>query len=123
MPKILLADDNEMNRDMLSRRLRHRGYEVVVAVDGAEAVAQAASTAPDLILMDLSMPVQDGWQATAQIKDSPATQQIPVIALTAHRINAEDALMAGFDGYAIKPVELADLLKQIESLLGTAPGA
>jgi two-component system cell cycle response regulator DivK len=86
MPKILLVEDNEMNRDMLSRRLQHRGYEVIIAVDGQQGVAMAQSEAPDLILMDMSLPVIDGWEATSALKAAPATKGIPVIALTAHEM-------------------------------------
>lgn len=120
MSKILIADDDEMNRDVLSRRLHRHGYEVAVACDGEEVVAMASSETPDLILMDLSMPVLNGWQATEKIKSNPATQHIPVLAFTSHKINGEDAMMAGFDGYALKPVELDSLLAQMEKLLGGA---
>ena len=118
MAKILIADDDEMNRDVLSRRLRRKGYDVVVACDGEEVVVMAASEQPDLILMDLSMPVLNGWQATEKIKADATTQHIPVLAFTSHKINGEDAMMAGFDGYALKPVELESLLGQMEKLLG-----
>ena len=121
MPKLLVADDDPNNRDMLGRRLMRRGYEIVFARDGEEAVALAASESPDAILMDLSMPVLDGWKATAQLKASPTTKHIPVIAFTSHKINGEDAIMAGFDGYALKPVEFDSLMKQVEALLNSTP--
>ncbi len=120
MAKILLVEDNEMNRDMLSRRLIRKGFEVVMAVDGGEGVTQAKAALPDLILMDVSLPVIDGLEATRQIKADPATQRIPVIALTAHA-QAEDrekALAAGCDDYDTKPIELPRLLGKIEALLG-----
>lgn len=119
MAKILLVEDNEMNRDMLSRRLVRRGYEVVVAEDGAAGVEMAQSIAPDLILMDMSLPVMDGWEATRQLKAAVATQGIPVIALTAHAMagDEEKALAAGCDGYETKPVDLGRLLARMESLL------
>jgi CheY-like chemotaxis protein len=122
MARILLVEDNEMNRDMLSRRLTRRGHEVVMAVDGAEGVAMAASESPELILMDMSLPVIDGWEATRQIKAAPATQAIPVIALTAHAMSGdrEKALAAGCDDYDTKPIELDRLLSKIQSLLGGA---
>jgi CheY-like chemotaxis protein len=119
MPKILLVEDNEMNRDMLSRRLQRKGFEVLIAVDGAEGVALAGSAAPDLILMDMDLPVIDGWEATRRLKAEPATQSIPVIALTAHAM-AEDrdkALAAGCDDYDTKPVEFARLLEKIQAQL------
>ena len=123
MPKILLVENNELNRDMLSRRLQKRGYEVVLAVDGQEGVALAQSEAPDLILMDMSLPVLDGWEATRQLKASPATRAIPVIALTAHAMSGdrETALAAGSDDFDTKPVELASLLEKVESLLARKP--
>ena len=119
MAKILLVEDNEMNRDMLSRRLMRKGYEVVMAEDGAEGVALAASEAPDIILMDMSLPVMDGWEATQAVKADPATAAIPVIALTAHAMvsDREKALAAGCDDYDTKPVELPRLLGKIEKLL------
>ncbi len=119
MAKILLVEDNEMNRDMLSRRLTRRGYDVVIAEDGQQGVDMAASERPDLILMDMSLPVMDGWEATRRIKAVQETSTIPVIALTAHAM-AEDrdkALAAGCDDYDIKPVELPRLLEKIEKLL------
>ncbi|HEY7065754.1 MAG TPA: response regulator [Chloroflexota bacterium] len=120
MSKILLVEDNEMNRDMLSRRLERKGYQIVIAVDGGEGLALARSEAPDLILMDMSLPVVDGWEATRQLKAAPETQKIPVIALTAHamRGDQEKALEAGCDDYDTKPVDLPRLLGKIEALLG-----
>ena len=120
MPKILLVEDNEMNRDMLSRRLQRRGYEVVIAVDGQEGVALAQVEAPDLILMDMSLPVMDGWEATRQLKAASETMAIPVIALTAHAMSGdrEKAMDAGCDDYDAKPIELPRLLAKIEALLG-----
>jgi CheY-like chemotaxis protein len=120
MPKLLLVEDNEDNRDMLSRRLVRKGYEVVCAVDGAEGVLLAASASPDLILMDMSLPVLDGWEATRQIKAASATRTVPVIALTAHAMagDREKAVAAGCDDYDTKPVELPRLLQKIETLLG-----
>ena len=117
--KILLVEDNEMNRDMLSRRLERKGYRVVMAVDGAAGVAMALSEAPDLILMDMSLPVLDGWEATRQIKANPATRLIPVIALTAHAMSGdrESAMSAGCEDYDTKPIELPRLLGKIEALL------
>jgi CheY-like chemotaxis protein len=119
MPKILLVEDNEMNRDMLSRRLARKGYEVVCAVDGAEGVAMAISGSPDLILMDMSLPVMDGWEATRRIKADDATRAIPVIALTAHAMEGDEqqARDIGCDDYDTKPVELPRLLAKIEALL------
>ncbi len=120
MAKILLVEDNEMNRDMLSRRLTRKGYEVVVGEDGELGVSMATSESPDLILMDMSLPVIDGWEATRQLKASPATAAIPIIALTAHAMasDREKALSAGCDDYDTKPVELPRLLEKIERLLG-----
>ena len=119
MAKILLVEDNEMNRDMLSRRLARKGHEVLIAVDGAEGVEMARSKVPDLILMDMSLPVLDGWQATQQIKATPETHTIPVIALTAHAMagDREKCLAAGCDDYDTKPVEFPRLLGKIEMLL------
>lgn len=119
MAKILLVEDNEMNRDMLSRRLERRGYEVVIALDGESGLALAASEAPDLVLMDMSLPVLDGWEATRRLKASPETAAIPVIALTAHAMSSDRdrALQAGCDDYDTKPVELPRLLEKIEALL------
>jgi CheY-like chemotaxis protein len=119
MAKILLVEDNEMNRDMLARRLERRGYTIVMAVDGGEGVARAREDHPDLILMDMSLPVLDGWEATRQLKADEATQAIPVIALTAHAMSGdkEKALAAGCDDYDTKPIELPRLLEKIETLL------
>ncbi len=120
MPKILLVEDNEMNRDMLSRRLLRRGYEVVIAVDGQQGVDLAGSTQPNVILMDMSLPVIDGWEATRRIKADPATKAIPVIALTAHAMagDREQALAAGCDDYDTKPIDLTRLLPKIEKYTG-----
>jgi len=122
MPKILLVEDQEMNRDMLSRRLTKRGYDVVIAVDGAEGVERARADTPDLILMDMSLPVMDGWEATRTIKGDTVTRTIPVVALTAHAMSTdrEKALEAGCDAYETKPVELPRLLATIEKLLAAA---
>jgi two-component system cell cycle response regulator DivK len=119
MKKILLVEDNEMNRDMLSRRLARKGYEVSIAVDGQQGVEMAQSNAPDVILMDMSLPVLDGWEATRQLKNSDATRNIPVIALTAHAMSGdrERALEAGCDDYDTKPIELTRLLEKIEAML------
>lgn len=119
MAKILLIEDNEMNRDMLSRRLVKRGYEVVVAVDGQEGVEKARAEAPALVLMDMSLPVLDGWEATRALRADPATRAIPVIALTAHAMagDREKALAAGCDDFDTKPIELERLLGKIEALL------
>lgn len=119
MPKILLVEDNEMNRDMLSRRLERKGFEVVLAFDGEDGVSKAQSETPDLILMDMSLPEMDGWEATKLIKSVPATGSIPVIALTAHAMSGdrEKAIEAGCDDYDTKPVELPRLLEKIQALL------
>jgi CheY-like chemotaxis protein len=119
MAKILLVEDNEMNRDMLSRRLTRSGYEVVIAVQGEEGVALARSGAPDMILMDMSLPVLDGWEATRRLKGDPETRDIPVIALTAHAMSGdrEKAQEAGCDDFDTKPVEYARLLSKIQRLL------
>lgn len=119
MPKILLVEDNEMNRDMLSRRLQRRGYEVVIALDGQMGIDLAQSEKPDLILMDMSLPVMDGWEATRTLKASDATRQIPVIALTAHAMSTdrEKAIEAGCDDYDTKPIELPRLLAKMEALI------
>ena len=116
--RILLVEDNEDNRDMLSRRLQRRGYEVLIAVDGAESVERARQDQPDLILMDMSLPVIDGWEATRQIKADATTQRIPVIALTAHAMSQdrERSLQAGCDDYDTKPVDFARLLAKMEAL-------
>lgn len=115
MPKILLIEDNEMNRDMLSRRLIRRGYEVVLATNGQEGLALARSGCPDLILMDLSLPTLDGWETTRRIKSSLSTAAIPIIALTAHAMSGdkEQALAAGCDDYDTKPIEFERLLEKI----------
>ena len=120
MAKILLIEDNQMNRDMLSRRLTRKGYEVVIAVDGEQGMAMARAEAPDLILMDMSLPVLDGWEATRQLKSAPETQAIPVIALTAHAMagDREKAVEAGCNDYDTEPIELPRLLEKIEALLG-----
>jgi len=122
MSKILLVEDNEMNRDMLSRRLERKGFEVVLAVDGQAGVDMASSSSPDLILMDLSLPIMDGWEATRRIKADPATQAIPVIALTAHAMKEDEqkAREAGCDDYDTKPVNLSRLLEKMGKLLGTS---
>jgi CheY-like chemotaxis protein len=120
MPRLLLVEDNEENRDGLSRHLRRKGFEVLVAVDGQQGVEAARSGAPDLILMDMSLPVLDGWEATRRLKAAPETRHIPVIALTAHAMagDREKALQAGCDEYDTKPVEFDRLLGKIRALLG-----
>jgi two-component system, cell cycle response regulator DivK len=117
--KILLVEDNEMNRDMLSRRLERRGYEVVVAVDGRQGVEMAQVEEPDLILMDVSLPVLDGWEATRQLKAGETTRSIPIIALTAHAMasDRDKSIEVGCDDYDTKPIELTRLLGKIEGLL------
>ncbi|HLJ92285.1 MAG TPA: response regulator [Gemmataceae bacterium] len=119
MPKILLVEDNEMNRDMLSRRLQRKGYEVLMAMDGGQGVAMAQEQAPDLILMDMSLPVLDGWEATRRLKAQTETGAIPIIALTAHAMEGDriKALEAGCDDYDTKPIELPRLLEKITALL------
>ncbi len=119
MAKILLVEDNEMNRDMLSRRLQRKGYEVVLAVDGKEGINMATSSSPDLILMDLSLPIIDGWEATRQIKSQAETTDIPIIALTAHAMEDDRrrALDAGCDDYDSKPVDFPRLVSKIEACL------
>jgi CheY-like chemotaxis protein len=119
MPKILLVEDNEMNRDMLSRRLERKGLQVLIAVDGEQGVAIAQSEVPDLILMDMSLPVLDGWSATRHLKGIPATQMIPIIALTAHAMSGDrdKCIEAGCDDYDTKPVEFTRLLAKIQALL------
>jgi two-component system cell cycle response regulator DivK len=116
--KILLVEDNEMNRDMLARRLTRRGYEVVIAVDGQQGVDLARAELPDVILMDMSLPVLDGWEATRTLKSDAATQQIPVMGLTAHAMagDREKCLEAGCDEYGTKPVDFADLIEKIQKL-------
>ena len=123
MPRILLVEDNEMNRDMLSRRLKRNGYEVVSAVDGQQGIDMALSERPDIIVMDMSLPVIDGWEATRRIKANDATRKIPVIALTAHAMagDREKAMEMGCDDYDTKPVEIARLLGKITALLEAAP--
>jgi two-component system, cell cycle response regulator DivK len=120
MLRLLYVEDNEMNRDMLSRRLRRRGFEVLMAADGEQGVAMATAERPDLILMDMSLPVLDGWEATRRLKAAPDTEQIPVIGLTAHAMatDRDKCLAAGCDDYDTKPVELPRLLEKIERLLG-----
>ena len=117
--KVLLVEDNEMNRDMLSRRLSRKGYEVAIAVDGAQGLDMARNEAPNLILMDMSLPVLDGWEATRRLKADDVTRSIPIIALTAHAMagDRERALEAGCDDYDTKPVELPRLLSKIQALL------
>jgi CheY-like chemotaxis protein len=119
MAKILLVEDQEMNRDMLSRRLKKRGYDVSIAVDGAEGLEKAQTESPELILMDMSLPVMDGWEATRRLKADEATRHIPVVALTAHAMSTdrEKAMEAGCDAYETKPVELPQLLETMEKLL------
>ncbi len=123
MPKILLIEDNEQNRDALARRLQRRGYDVIMAADGQQGIAMAQSELPDLILMDLNLPDVDGWEATQIIKKIPKTQAIPIMAMTAHAIagDQERALQAGCDDYHAKPVEFTRLLEQIEALLKKMP--
>jgi len=118
MPRILLVEDNEMNRDMLSRRLRRRGYDVEVAVDGGEAVDKADST-PDLMLLDMSLPVMDGWTVASKLKAQDGTRAIPIIALTAHAMvgDREKALAAGCDDYETKPIDFPRLLAKIDGLI------
>jgi CheY-like chemotaxis protein len=122
MAKILLVEDNEMNRDMLSRRLERKGFEVAMAVDGRQGVEMAQSGQYDLILMDMSLPEIDGWEATRQLRAAPDTKVTPIIALTAHAMagDREKALEAGCDDYDTKPIELPRLLSKIEALLGKA---
>ena len=119
MPKVLVVEDNEESREGLARHLRRRGYETLIAVDGRQGVDLARAEVPDLILMDMSLPVLDGWEATRQLKAAPQTQGIPVIALTAHAMagDREKALEAGCDNYDTKPVEFVRLLAKIQSLL------
>jgi Response regulators consisting of a CheY-like receiver domain and a winged-helix DNA-binding domain len=124
MPKVLLVEDNEMNRDMLSRRLRARGYDVAVAVDGIAGFAAVTVGRPDLVLMDMGLPEMDGWEATRLLKADPATRSIPVLALTAHAMvtDRDKALEAGCDDYDTKPVDLDRLLAKIETLLARCAG-
>jgi|SRR5690242_16791471 two-component system, cell cycle response regulator DivK len=125
MVKILVVEDNEMNRDMLSRRLERKGFEVVMAADGQQGVDLAASEGPDLILMDMDLPVIDGWEATRRVKSREGTRGIPVIALTAHAMvgDRDKAMAAGCDDYDTKPIDFPRLLGKIETLLGGAAGA
>jgi len=120
MPKILLVEDNEMNRDMLSRRLRRRGFAVIMALDGAQGVEMARSEIPDLILMDMSLPVMDGWTATRTLKNDSSTARIPVIGLSAHSLSSDldKALESGCDDYDTKPVDLERLLEKMQIQLG-----
>ena len=124
MARILLVEDNEMNRDMLSRRLIRNGHEVSIAIDGQQGVDMALAQLPDLILMDMSLPVIDGWEATRQVRANDATRKIPVIALTAHAMSGdrEMAMEAGCDDYDTKPVEIARLLGKITALLNAVAG-
>ena len=119
MPKILIVEDNEMNRDMLSRRLARQGFEVALAVDGKQGVDMATSEKPDLILMDMSLPIMNGWEATEKVKSNPATKNIPVIALTAHAMaeDKEKCIAAGCNDFDTKPVDLPRLLEKIKALL------
>ena len=123
MPRILLVEDNEMNRDMLSRRLERRGFTVLIAVDGAEGVKAAREQKPELILMDLSLPVLDGWEATRQLKADDATKRIPIIALTAHAMATDEqkARDAGCDDFDTKPIDLPRLLEKMQALLTRVP--
>jgi CheY-like chemotaxis protein len=124
MTKVLLVEDNEMNRDMLSRRLARRGFEVIFAVDGRQGVDLARAEKPDIILMDMSLPVMDGWEATRRVKSDEATRHMPVIALTAHAMSGdqEKALAAGCDDYDTKPVEIDRLVGKIERLVSAGKG-
>ena len=121
MTKVLLVEDNEMNRDMLSRRLAKKGYDVVVAVDGQQGVDMASSESPDIILLDMSLPVMDGWTAASHLKANGVTASIPIIALTAHALagDREKALEAGCDDYDVKPIDLKRLLGKMTDLLRT----
>jgi len=125
MVKILLVEDNEMNRDMLSRRLQRRGYEVVMATDGEQAITMAQAESPALILMDMSLPTLDGWEATRRLKAAEQTKTIPVIALTAHAMagDREKSMEAGCDDYDTKPIEFPRLMEKIENLLNRKPAA
>ena len=124
MTKVLVVEDNEMNRDMLSRRLTRRGFQVIFAVDGQQGVDLALSERPDIILMDMSLPIIDGWEATRRVKSDDATRSVPVIGLTAHAMagDREKAIEAGCDDYDTKPVELERLIGKMERLLGTGKG-
>ncbi|MEL7351993.1 MAG: response regulator [Cyanobacteria bacterium P01_A01_bin.116] len=123
-PRVLLVEDNEMNRDMLSRRLKKFGYEVAIALDGQDGVTKASQDPPDIVLMDMSLPVMDGWEATRTLKASPTTKEIPVIALTAHAMasDREKALAAGCDDYDTKPVDWPRLLGKMDALLPQKQG-
>ncbi len=125
MTRVLLVEDNELNRDMLSRRLQRRGYDVIIAVDGQQGVAMAQAESPDLILMDMSLPSIDGWEATRTLKGAAETKHIPVIALTAHAMSTDrdKALEAGCDDYDTKPIDLPRLLGKMEALIGEKPSA
>ena len=125
MPRILIVEDDELNRDSLRRLLRRRGFEIVLAVDGSEGVAVARAEAPDLILMDMSLPGLDGWEATRRLKGDPETRAIPIIALTAHAMasDRDKALAAGCDDYDTKPIDLDRLLPKIGALLPDSAGA
>jgi CheY-like chemotaxis protein len=122
MVKILLVEDNEMNRDMLSRRLKRKGYEVVIAVDGQEGVNMATSESPAVILLDMSLPIMDGWEAARQLKANPDTKGIPILGLSAHAMtpDRDKAIAAGCDDYDTKPVDIKRLLGKIQDLLGTS---
>jgi CheY-like chemotaxis protein len=124
MTKVLVVEDNEMNRDMLSRRLTRRGFQVIFAVDGQQGVDLARSERPDIILMDMSLPVIDGWEATRRVKSDDATRSVPVIGLTAHAMagDREKAIEAGCDDYDTKPVEFERLIGKMERLLGAGKG-
>lgn len=125
MAHVLIVEDNEMNRDMLSRRLKRKGFDISIAVDGQEGVDKAREIQPDIILMDMSLPKIDGWQATRLVKSNPDTKQIPIVALTAHAMpeDREKALEAGCDDYDTKPVELPRLLEKIQALLTRLDGS
>jgi CheY-like chemotaxis protein len=125
MPRILIVEDNEMNRDMLSRRLERRGYQIVMALDGQQGIDAAVRDKPDLILMDMSLPVLDGWEATRRLKSAPETQAVPIIALTAHAMQSDEqrAREAGCDDFDTKPIEFVRLLSKIEAILGAPPKA
>lgn len=119
MSRLLIVEDNEMNRDMLSRRLRRKGYDVEIAVDGQQGIDMAINSLPDLVLMDMSLPIKDGWTATAEIKANPATSSLKIIALTAHAMDGDrqQAMNAGCDDYDTKPIDMKRLLGKIQALL------
>jgi CheY-like chemotaxis protein len=123
MARILLVEDNDMNRDMLSRRLQRKGHEVLLAADGMQAILMAESEVPDLILLDMSLPVIDGWEAARRLKASPATARVPIVALTAHAMagDREKALAAGCDDYDTKPVDFLNLTAKIDKILSRLP--